>query len=388
MNATQREKQLKRIFDGEVCNKFPISVKNSQEENPLLALSSFPVYTLTRAWEGSEQLITSTSTSSSNNVCLSPGCSSRNEWLVKSGNPRHKQPYFVECKSSGQIVCETGCVSYSATGLCMHTVAVARYTQTVDSLLKYLGKQKKAAANITQLCNVDMPKHSGKKPQSKRKASQKSSTKKIRELVDSVDRSNFTSRVQSSRSTVPAQESSLLSADCVPHMPTAGTSISESYSTVQGSPYAAGLDYCSTGYSPYYSYFPSTSGYYFPSTSNAGPLQDHEKQPFILAFVRGNISRCIGCGLKDLRQIDEKPHPPPGDLCIQHKENVIFENPRSGNYQLSKDKRNVYYHARFFCITKKCPDFGTGDLKIPSDVKTKLSDMHKMYISQEFHYNF
>ena len=80
---------------------------------------------------------------------------------------------------------------------------------------------------------------------------------------------------------------------------------------------------------------------------NAGALQGHEKQPFILAFVRENISQCIGCGLKDLRQIDGNPHPPPGDLCIQHKENEVV-----ANYQLSKDLRNVYIMHDFFALSR------------------------------------
>ena len=44
----------------------------------------------------------------------------------------------------------------------------------------------------------------------------------------------------------------------------------------------------------------------FP-TGSAGLSQD-DKQPFFLTFVKGNISRCAGCGLKDLRQIDGRPY--------------------------------------------------------------------------------
>ena len=164
MNITQCEKHLKRIFQEDLNSSSLPSAQKSPEDNPLLTLTSIPVYVLNRAWEGSEHLSSSSSTSS--NICLSPGCSSRNEWLVKSGNPRHKQPYFVECKPSGQIVCETGCASYSSAGLCMHTVAVARYMKKIESLVEYLRK-KKQGVNISQLCNVDMPNNCGQKPQSK-----------------------------------------------------------------------------------------------------------------------------------------------------------------------------------------------------------------------------
>lgn len=179
MNTAQRERHLKRVFQDDKTELEGITHSVACEENPLLVIPSIPVYVLDRAWEGSELL-------KSSGICLSPGCSSQNEWLVKSGNPRHKQPYFVECKPTGQIVCESSCASYTSAGICVHTVAVARHTKSVDSLLTYLGKQKKTP-NISQLSSVDMPKGRGKKPQSKRKASQKSSTKKIKEFLDGAD---------------------------------------------------------------------------------------------------------------------------------------------------------------------------------------------------------
>ena len=138
-------------------------------------------------------------------------------------------------------------------------------------------------------------------------------------------------------------------------------------SEVHWPPSTSGIDYTPFGFSP------------FP-TGSADMSQD-DKQPFFLSFIKGNISRCAGCGLKDLRQIDGRPHPPPGDLCLQQKDNVLFENPKSGKYQLSKELRNVYYYARvFFCVTKKYPDFSPWDLKVPSDIKHATQKL--MYISQ------
>ena len=107
-------------------------------------------------------------------------------------------------------------------------------------------------------------------------------------------------------------------------------------SEVHGPPSTSGIDYTPFGFSP-----------------GSADMSQDDKQPFFLSFIKGNISRCAGCGLKDLRQIDGRPHPPPGDLCLQHKENVLFENPRSGKYQLSKELRNVYYHARLFFLRYK-----------------------------------
>lgn len=194
-----------------------------------------------------------------------------------------------------------------------------------------------------------MPKGRGKKPQSKRKASQKSSTKKIREILEGADRSKFKSRIPSSQQESPMHDPSFSRAGSVSTASSAEANI-PIYATAAPShglyqtpeaqmPFfphpSSGFDYYNQmTYPPFaYSHFPG-----------AGPSQCHddERQPFFLTFVKGNISRCAGCGLKDLRQVDGKPHPPPNDLCVQHKEKVLFENPRSGNYQLSKDLRNVY----------------------------------------------
>ena len=100
--------------------------------------------------------------------------------------------------------------------------------------------------------------------------------------------------------------------------------------------------------------------------------------PFFLTFVKGNISRCAGCG-KDLRALDGKPHPPPADLCIQHKE-FIFENPHTTVKQQSQEQRNVYYHA-FRCVQTKCEH---PRVIVQPDVKTKLSAVHIQHLMAEF----
>jgi len=71
---------------------------------------------------------------------------------------------------------------------------------------------------------------------------------------------------------------------------------------------------------------------------------------FWFVFVSGNIARCQGCSGRIMRDAGGKPLPPPNDLVIQHKEQIMFNNPNTGKYQLSRDYRNVYYHARVNCI--------------------------------------
>ena len=40
-------------------------------------------------------------------------------------------------------------------------------------------------------------------------------------------------------------------------------------------------------------------------------------------------------------------------MCVQHKEYVLLKNPHTGMHQMSKDRRNVYYHATLDCLRQK-----------------------------------
>ena len=123
---------------------------------------------------------------------------------------------------------------------------------------------------------------------------------------------------------------------------------------------------------------------YAPSYLSTPSTEIGEQDHFWLTFVKGNISRCNGCGTKNLRLPNGQPHPPPDDLCIQHKEQVMFLNPNSGNYQLSCDKRNVYYHARRSCVLLKWPQFNSSFLKISLEAKTSFHPEHASYLLKEF----
>ena len=58
-------------------------------------------------------------------------------------------------------------------------MVVARHKGSMDRYLQWLLKQKNDA-NLSVLADVNMPKGAGEKPSSHRKASQKSSTKRIK----------------------------------------------------------------------------------------------------------------------------------------------------------------------------------------------------------------
>ena len=93
--------------------------------------------------------------------------------------------------------------------------------------------------------------------------------------------------------------------------------------------------------------------------------------------MKGNISRCNGCKNK-IGQL-----PPPGDIVLQHKKWVIFLNPNTEVYQLSRDHLNVYYHALTACVYPHFNDF-SADVHIKVDRSVELSSIHVQHMLKEF----
>ena len=62
-----------------------------------------------------------------------------------------------------------------------------------------------------------------------------------------------------------------------------------------------------------------------------------QKTPFWLIFSKGNISWCVGCGQCNIQKTDGSVPEPSDDICLQHKEHVVFENPHTGCHQISSD---------------------------------------------------
>ena len=317
-------------------------------------------------------------------------------------------------------MCEKGgCPLYSSCKVCAHTVAVARHTGTVDEYIKWLQRH----LSVTSLADLNMPKGAGKKPH--RKASQKSSMKRVKGIL-AQEHKEMTPRVPTltdhSATTDEAQENEM---------------------DVSPSHYGATDDFDSPGtfdapyemnspeyHPPYETDIPGSS--YPPSTSPAscsseqtcgqnqairmpppllsvGPLLNtrsmsicspgasavvnmqippETRDIFWLQFVKGNILCCNGCGKRNLRGEDGKPRPPPQDLCVQHKEYVLFENPHTGKYQMSMDLRNVYYHAIMTCIRQKNPHFYPDTIRSSNDIKAKLTGIHYSHLLSQFGLSF
>ena len=110
------------------------------------------------------------------------------------------------------------------------------------------------------------------------------------------------------------------------------------------------------------------------------------ESPFWVTFLFGNVSRCNGCKGK-IQRLDGKLLPAPDDLVVGHKEFVIFINPKSGRYEQSWDKRNVYYHPRRACVAPHFLDFNPQHhIKIGNEVKAKLVPEHLRYLQSEFNF--
>ena len=111
--------------------------------------------------------------------------------------------------------------------------------------------------------------------------------------------------------------------------------------------------------------------------------------PFWLCFIHGNISRCNGCKGRIACGQDKKPLPPPDDLVIRHRENVLFLNPNTGVYQQSREARNVYYHPWRTCIAPHFKAFiPSQHINVDREILNKFVDCHHAHIEREFGLSF
>ena len=76
---------------------------------------------------------------------------------------------------------------------------------------------------------------------------------------------------------------------------------------------------------------------------------------------------------------------PPDDSVLGHKEYVVYQNLHSGNFEMSREKRNVYYHPWKACIASNFRDFSPRyHITISDHVKNNLQDVHKLFLKLEF----
>ena len=116
------------------------------------------------------------------------------------------------------------------------------------------------------------------------------------------------------------------------------------------------------------------------STSACSPCvtQSPSQRPsvesqFWVAFIFGNVSRCQGCKGRIARGENKSLLPPPNDIVLGHKEHVVYQNARSGLFEQSAEKRNVYYHPWRTCVVPHFTHFNAAHhIYISPAVKHKL----------------
>lgn len=332
--------------------------------------------------------------------------------LVKSTSST--RPHFVERTGVGRYKC---CLMFKSTnGLCSHSLLVATLRGEIDTFVRSHSKSKNPV-NYTELAQHGLP-VGGKKPGSKRKASAKNTTAKIRKVLEDTDVQ--TKRRQASLSNSSVSDTSaassqtpsvysvgisapyaniagatvssptlsvqrpppVLNASQLPvHLPTLQMQGNQMKTQVQSMPVQIQISAPSVDtQTPMQPQVPANT--YTPSMHLEAPIstqtamqplpppllhQSPERsvgQPFRVVLTTSRISRCQGCRGQINHNYDQ--------IVLQHKEHVLFQNPHTGRWQMSRDLRNTYYHARLNCVAIKHPDFTPGEIQMGA-VKDSLN---------------
>ena len=374
-------------------------------------------------------------TDGSNSICPSPG--SVNAKLVASNSGQ--RPHYVVKKSSHKYNCDSDCPMWKCSKLCSHTIACAY----LDGCLQEFLNKATEKPSFYALAKSGTALNVVKKP-AKRKGIKKSTTKVMMELHDTVSAvasvsslpSAPTVQRQGDNSSIGSTKtggdravaSSDISDSSLVHSPIvinqsvpAGIKISSSSLTqspvvinqsvpssvpvVQSSESSVNSFFKSpivnsrqpTTNSPFNVFqnpIPSISQTVATGLLSALLIQQQASlsnivDPFWIVPLFGNVSRCQGCSEKIMRTLDGKPLPAPDDLIVQHKEHVLFPNPKTGLFQLSHDLRNVYYHLKIECIRKKFPSFNpVQHLHLSNTVLPNLTTVHCQYLTHEFNFKY
>lgn len=298
-----------------------------------------------------------------------PGVTDYSSILVKSTSGN--RPHFVEKTSSNVYKCDKDCLMFKSTnGMCSHSLLAAALNGQVDTFVTHYSKAK-APVNYANLGQHGLP-AGGKKP-SKRKASSKKTTSAIKKILAHADDIQRSKRAKTAKTTTV-------------------TPMRHQHSSIQpASQHQASLTSVTEGISATVYNTGNTLNYIAPPSqpppllhvspgSSQSPSSDFSVgQPFRLMFLNARISRCQGCRGQILQGC-----PSPQDLVFQHKEHVLFLNPNTGNWQLSRDLRNTYYHTLLRCLSAKHPDFTASEIQVSCDVRARLNSVHTSFLINEF----
>ena len=391
MSTQQRQRKIDRFMKAAVQDDFD---QPSDCSCPLDVLS-LPPHLKTSLWEKANDLVNDEAA-----IVRAPGDADECAWMVKSYSG--KRPHFVKASKCG-FSCDEQCMSFKSMKLCSHTIALAIKKDCVDKFLRWY-RTMKYQPNFTTIAEAGKPSTAGKKPA--RKGVSKKSAEHIRRVLTGAEESHSEWQARGSHSDCrvgveDAQDRvSFASEEMFGHPrasiqdplhPATTTTVVMSQSDVH-SINIGGVGGIVSGPPPL---IPAEFGQSPPRSSSMAPpgcaatvspqMRPGVDSPFWLVFIFGNVSRCNGCKGRIVRDANKKPLPPPDDIILGHKEYIVFHNPRSGNFEQSREQRNVYYHPWRTCIAPHFFNFDAQQhIMITDPVKAKLTSMHKDFLLREF----
>ena len=424
MSEKQRQSKINKFMKAPAIPLTSLDEFNEDRQKTPLDCLSLPPHMAVTIWSRANDIVEDETA-----IVQAPGDASA--YMVKSNSGQ--KPHYVQSTKGGGYLCDD-CLGYKSAKICAHTVAASLKAGTLETFIEWYQKLK-IKPNLTTLAEFGKPSTAGKKP---RKGVSKKVSKQIQTSINNADDSDFTSRIQDTTATdhelcddseqIPSvsvhtcnqdnvqafhtlSPPPLISNTLYAQGPLSSAPVSvtpqtakrpvvdtvnspaispqlQSLSTVPMNTYGNTYGYFANyGHSNYFSPVPPPLVAYdslCSSSSSDRPSQLVQEKspvqtPFWVCFAKGNISRCNGCKNKIGRL------PAPEDIVLQHKERVLFLNPHTGIYQLSRDARNVYYHMSSGCVCPHFSDFN-ADVHIRVDRATRdiLSDVHLQHVFNEF----
>lgn len=378
LTAEQRRRKIERFMKATVRD---ISDEQSSPDCPLDSLA-VPQHLKESIWKKAQDLVEDEAA-----IVKAPGeeCA----WCVKSYS--NKRPHYVRKSKCGGFLCDEQCLSYKSLKLCSHTVALAIKMECMDRFTKWHSTIK-YKPNVTALVETGKPSSAGKK--SARRGVSKKNAKEIKQSIAYAEDAGLKWKTRGAEDSGSSEEDSTASEPLLSSSEPSSSHLRQECDIPAASPVLSSatavitsprdVRICSVVGSPP-PLIPATLVY----SPSPRPFQQQERcfveTPFWLTFICGNISRCNGCKGKISRDANKKVLPPPDDIVLGHKEYVLFQNPKSGMFEQSREKRNVYYHPWVTCVAPHFRDFDPGHhITVADAVKLKLLPQHRECLAREF----
>ena len=345
--------------------------------------------TLHAIWQKAHKLL-----SSPGHILNAAWSSNPHARLVASSSSQ--SPHFVttDDKQPAKYICDGNCPMFRGFGICAHVVAAAHHNRQLELFVQWF-VQTKCRPNLTAISREGLPKGAGRKggvEKRKRKKTPQieSHSKRIRtqplatavtahSCLAETDPLPSTSWLEPHRS-LHASVTSFSSQTATPDPSCSTPSLISASPNLQPSSHTLASTSLSQMVPPVISASQGPSHRWgtkslpdVPPLVSAVPSSPpalvssnpHDRSPYTLCFITGNIRVCRGC-----RQKYTKPCIPPMDLCVRHQEWQQFTRPGASAAQVRYG--NVYYHCNIPCIQARCPSFTADMLIIPAQIALQL----------------